>query len=254
MQALADNSPAYEQLRAERQRQEEARQHQEEIRRHQAEARQRQQEEDRRKAVKIDAILDKYEHELKDYYSSRPGNSALDINAAILRLKSKNPGALRAVLKHSAHLANKVDFRKAISEFLRRPEIDNACAEIIASLPFDDMTRKLIAMDSAGNAENFPAGLIISLVGNDADVIESFLMHIKPEDYAAVLRRWPAGKIMNPNITRKLLESNDARILVPLLSLISSNFPQTASHYRKRLIDLGAHPTAAVRAWAKKLV
>ena len=137
---------------------------------------------------------------------------------------------------------------------LCRQEVDAGCAEIIASFPFDAMTRKLIAMDVASNAKNLPAGLIISLAGNDADAIESFLLHVKPEDYAALLRRWPSGKVMNPNITRRLLESDDARILVPLLSLIKTNFPQTAVHYKKRLLDLEAHPTAAVRAWAKKLV
>ena len=169
-------------------------------------------------------------------------------------MKSTNPKALRAVLKHSAHLANKVEFRKALTELLSRQEIDGACAEIIASFPFEDTTRKLLALDTAGNAGNFPSVLVISLAGNDPDVIEGLLMHIKPEDYAALLRRWPAGKTMSPSITRKLLESNDARILVPLLSVIKSNFPHTSSHYKKRLIELESHPTAAVRAWAKKLV
>ena len=116
------------------------------------------------------------------------------------------------------------------------------------------MTRKVLASDSAGNAHNLPIGLIISLMGNDSDVIEGFLLHIKPEDFAAVLRRWPAGKIMNSNIVRILLETDDARVLVPVLSLMKSSFPQSASLCRKRLSELESHPTAAVRAWAKKLV
>ena len=99
-----------------------------------------------------------------------------------------------------------------------------------------------------------PAGLIISLAGNDSDVIESFLLHIKPEDYAAVLRRWPSGKTMSATITRKLLESNDARILVPILSLMKSTFPGQAVQHKKRLGELESHSTAAVRAWAKKLI
>ena len=149
---------------------------------------------------------------------------------------------------------NRVEFRKALSDLLNRPEIDASCAEIIASLPFDAMTRKVLAADSAGNARNLPIGLIISLMGNDSDVIESFLLHIKPEDFAAVLRRWPSGKIMNSNIVRILLETDDARVLVPVLSLMKSSFPQSASLCRKRLSELESHPTAAVRAWAKKLV
>ena len=171
----------------------------------------------------------------------------------MFRLKSHHPGSLRATLKHSVHLANRTEFRKALCELLNRPEIDSSCAEIIASFPFDPMTRKLLALDVSGNAENLPSGLIISLAGNDPDVIESFLLHIKPEDYAAILRRWPSSRAMNVNITRRLLDSDDARVLVPVLSLMKSNFPAQASQHRKRLTQLEAHPAVAVRAWAKKL-
>ena len=199
-------------------------------------------------------MLDKYERELKDYYTNHPEGGAVDVQAAVFRLKSCHPGALCATLKHSVHLANRTDFRKALCELLNRAEIDNTCAEIIASFPFEPMTRKLLALDVSGNAENLPIGLIISLAGNDPDVIESFLLHIKPEDYAAILRRWPSSRAINPAITRKLLETDDARILVPVLSLMKSNFAGQASQHRKRLAQLEGHPAAAVRAWAKKLV
>ena len=233
--ALSAPNPDYQLVRAEHQRQEESRRRQEAA------------------AAKIDSILDKYDRELKDYYTNHPANN-LDIHAAILRLKSHNPGSLRAILKHSAHLANRTEFRKALSELLNRPEIDSSCAEIIASLPFDAMTRKVLAADCSGNAQNMPVGLIISLMGSDSDVIESFLLHVRPEDFAAILRRWPSGKIMNPSVLRKLLETDDARVLVPVLSLMKGAFPQSVSLCRKRLSELEGHPTAAVRAWAKKLV
>ncbi len=235
LHALTAQNPEYQLIRAEHHRQEAAR------------------ESARHSAAKIDSILDRYDRELKDYYTSHQAGG-LDIRGAVLRLKSHNPGTLRAVLKHSAHLANRTEFRKALSELLNRSEIDGACAEIIASLPFDAMTRKVLAADSAGNARNLPVGLIISLMGSDSDVIESFLLHVRPEDFAAVLRRWPSGKIMNPNIVRRLLESQDARVLVPVLSLMKGAFPQSAVFCRKRLSELEGHPTAAVRAWAKKLV
>ena len=220
---------------------------------HLVKAQRQRQEEARQASAKIDSIIDRYDRELKDYYTHHPADS-LDIQAAILRLKSQNSGALRAVLKHSAHLANKTEFRKALCELLNRPEIDSSCAEIIASLPFDAMTRKVLAADCSRNAENLPVGLILSLMGNDSDVIESFLLHVRPEDVAAVVRRWPSGKIMNPNIVRRLLEAEDARVLVPVLSLMKSAFPQSAAFCRKRLSELEGHPAAAVRAWAKKLV
>ena len=147
-----------------------------------------------------------------------------------------------------------MEFRKTFLEIIKRPKIDESTAIIASSLPFDDMTRKLIAMDAAENAENIPTGLIISLAGSDPDVIESFLLHAKPDDVAVILRRWPSGKIMNSNVIRRLLSSEDARILVPVLGAINTHFPESASQNRKRLEDLANHPAAAVRAWSRKLL
>ena len=207
-------------------------------------------------AEKVDAILDKYEQELKTYFTARAQNSGddIDMEAVTFRLKSTNYKVIDATLKHSGHLANKVEFRRALVEILKRPqEIQESTADITGALPFDDMTRKLIAMDSSENAGNFPTGLIISLIGNDSDVMESFLLHVKPDDVAVILRRWPAGKVMTQGVVRKLLDSDDARILVPILGAMRLNFPQSAAIHKKRLQALENHSTAAVRAWAKKL-
>ena len=204
--------------------------------------------------AKIDSILEKYENEIKEHHSNRTKIYDIDIDAVIFRLKSKKFKVINATLKHSGHLANRVEFRRAFTEILKRPEIDESTADIIESLPFDDITRKLIALDSADNAKNFPTNLIIFLIGNSSDVMESFLLHVKPDDVAVILRRWPEGKVMNSNILRKLLESDDARILVPVLGAIMTHFPSLAHQHKKRLTDLEAHSSAAVRAWAKKLL
>ena len=121
-------------------------------------------------------------------------------------------------------------------------------------MPFDDTTRKLIALDTSGNAGNFPAGLIISLIGNDTDTMESMLLHASPENVSVILRRWPQGKIMNDSVIRFLLSSDDMRILVPLLGAIRTNFPVSAKNHAKRLHELENHSAAAVRAWARKLL
>ena len=203
---------------------------------------------------KINAIIDRYEEELKNFYAEKNDNENFDMEAAVFRLKSKNPKIINITLKHSGKLVNRVEFRRALSEVLKRPEIDEDLADIINSLPFDDTTKKLIALDTANNAENFPTGLIISLIGSNSDVMESFLMHVKPDDIAVILRRWPAGKIMNTNVVRKLLSSDDARILVPILGAMKTHFPSIAIQHKKRLKELENHEAAAVRAWAKKLV
>ena len=203
---------------------------------------------------KINSILDKYEEELKNLTSANTSRGDLDIEAAALRLKSKNPRVINATLKHSAALVNRVEFRRVIAEVLNNPEIEinDELAGIISSLPFNDTTRQLIAFDVSGNAEKFPTGLIIALTGTNADVMENFLLHVKPDDVSVILRRWPSGKTMNASVTRRLLESNDARILVPLLGAMKTHFPSQASQHSKRLSELENHSSAAVRAWAKK--
>ncbi|MBQ3450577.1 MAG: DnaJ domain-containing protein [Synergistaceae bacterium] len=204
-------------------------------------------------SAKIDGILERYEQEFRNYYANPSGDNKPDINAITFRLKSSNPKVINAALRHSGHLVNRVEFRRAITDILRRSEISESTANIAASLPFDDMTRKLIAMDSSDNAANLPAGLILSLIGSDSDVMESFLIHVKPEDAAMILRRWPSGKTMNMTVIRFLLAFDDARVLVPLLGAMRDHFPKAALQNKKRLSELESHSTAAVRAWAKKL-
>ncbi len=206
------------------------------------------------RSAKIDGIITKYESDFRDYYTNRKSGDDSEMKAIILRMKSQKPGVINAALKHSAPFANRVEFRKALTEILKRPEIDSATADIAGSLPFDASTRKTIALDTSSNAANFPAGLIISLMGNDTASMESMLLHASPENVSVILRRWPAGKIMTDSVIRTLLSSDDMRILVPLLGAMRINFPRSSANHRKRLQELENHPAAAVRAWARKLL
>lgn len=208
---------------------------------------------DRSDAERINAILDKYELDIKNYYADNSDKDKPDIKAIILRLKSLNHKAINVILKHSGHAANRIEFRRALTEILRRNEIHETCANIISSLPFDDNTRKTLALDTAENAANFPTSLILGLMGNDTDIMEKFLLYASFENIPVILRRWPTGKVLGANIIRKLLESEDERILVPVLSTMKLKFPQAASAHKKRLANLEEHSSAAVRAWAKKL-
>ncbi len=206
------------------------------------------------RSAKIDSIIAKYESDFRDYYAKRKSGDDSDMKAIILRMKSRKPRVINAALKHSAPFANRVEFRKALTEILKRPEIDSTTADIAGSLPFDESTRKSIALDTSSNAANFPAGLIISLIGNDSDSMESMLLHASPENVSVILRRWPAGKVMTDSVLRTLLASDDMRILVPLLGAMRINFARSSSNHRKRLHELENHPAAAVRAWARKLL
>ena len=211
--------------------------------------------EKKRRAVdeKIDSIIDKYEEELKNFHVNKTPDEALDMEALALRLKSKNLKVVNAALKHAGSLVNRVEFRRTFVEVLKRAEVDEELADIISSLPLDETNKKLLALDASANAANLPTGLIIAMIGSDSDVMESFLLHVKPDDVAVILRRWPTGKIMNSNVVRRLLENDDARILVPVLGAMKTHFPSVAAYNKKRLQELQNHSVAAVRAWAKKL-
>ena len=201
----------------------------------------------------IDSILDKYERELKKFSESTGEDTGdFDMEALTFRLKSENPKVVGAALKHSAAFVNRVEFRLALVSVLKRADINEELAVIISSLPLDETARKLIAFDVSDNAGKFPTGLLTALAGSDTDVIENFLLHSRPDDIAVLLRRWPHGTAMATNVIRKLLESNDPKVLVPLLGAMNTHFPSAASGHSKRLRELENHPSAAVRAWAKK--
>ena len=237
LESLAENLPEHEKARIQK-----------------AEQKKREEAERVSRSAKIDSIISKYESDFREYYANRKSGDDSDMRALILRMKSQKPKVINAALKHSAPFANRVEFRKALTEILKRPEIDSITADIAGSLPFDTSTRRTIALDTSGNAANFPAGLIISLIGNDLDSMESMLLHASPENISVILRRWPAGKIMNDSVIRTLLASDDMRILVPLLGAMRTNFPRSAVNHKKRLQELENHPAAAVRAWARKLL
>lgn len=205
-------------------------------------------------SAEIDAVLDKYEDEIKNFYANHPDSEQAELNAILFRLKSKNPGVINTALKHSGHLANKPEFRRALCEVLKRPVIDEVTAKLAGTLPFEPSTRKQLALDSAENAANFPAGLIINLIGDDFAVMEKFLLFVSPENAPLIIRRIPSGKTPCYSVLHHLLSSDDEKLLVPLLSAMKMKFPQAAQAHKKRIYDLELHTSPAVRAWARKIM
>lgn len=204
-------------------------------------------------SAEIDAILDKYEDEIKNFYSNHPNSEQAELNAILFRLKSPNPGVINTALKHSGHLANKPEFRRALCEVLKRPVIDEGTAKLAGSLPFEPSTRRQLALDSAENAANFPAGLIVNLIADDFAVMEKFLLFVSPENAPVIIRRIPSGKVPCYSVLHHLLSFDDEKLLVPLLSAMKMKFPQAAKAHKTRLYDLELHSSPAVKAWARQL-
>ncbi|MBQ3448162.1 MAG: DnaJ domain-containing protein, partial [Synergistaceae bacterium] len=94
-----------------------------------AEQKRREESQKAERSAKIDRIITRYEAEFHDYCENRKSGSDSDMKAIILRMKSGRPGVINAALKHSAPFANRVDFRKALTEILKRSEIDPTTAD-----------------------------------------------------------------------------------------------------------------------------
>ncbi|MBQ7560875.1 MAG: DnaJ domain-containing protein [Synergistaceae bacterium] len=205
-------------------------------------------------SVKINAILDKYSDEINNYYENHSSNNGVDLQNILFRLKSGNHKIINIALRHSGRFANKIEFRRALCDVLKRSDLDDETARLAASLPFDDNTRKQLALDLADKSGKFPAGLIISLMANDIDLMEKFLLFSSADNIAVILRRWPAGKSISSSVVRQLLNSDDEKILIPLLSAAKMKFPGVLLAHKRRLAILENHPSAAVRAWAKNFI
>ncbi len=196
--------------------------------------------------AKIDFILDHCERELKNFKADDSKN----IKAVIFRLNSNNPAVINVALKHSEKFANDQDFLKALAKMINSGKFDNESSRLIGSLKFNTASRKFLANEIAVN-NNLPLGLILSIAGQDYDVMQKLLTNAAPEAVAPILRRWPANKIPDENIINMLLTSNDPVILVPVLSMMKIQFKNFMYRHKKRIDELNSHPSPAVRAWTK---
>lgn len=206
---------------------------------------------------KIDSIIDKYELKIKNLNqkvtSQKYKISDKFLNAIIFRLRSNNPKIINIALKNSSQAVDNINFKRALTKILLQNKIDNQTALLVSHLKFDDDSRRFLAVNTINNAKNFPLSLILALISEDYDLLEKFLLQVKPEYVAPLIRRLPLNKIPSQNLVKNLLSSNLPEVLVPILSLLKQHFPLLASQHRARLSELSNHEAPTVRAWARSL-
>lgn len=216
--------------------------------------------------LKIDKILTRCEDEINNYINkseriSKRAEQELKDNI-IFRLNSQLREVRNIAIKRTGNLINREDVRQTLINLILNHDLDSETSRLIEMLPMNDDTRERIASSVCEKSENFSSTLIIKLLdlrnlnnlNLNLELIERYILCASPENLSLILRYWPKNKILSETALNNLLRSDNANILVPVLSSIKQNFPQEALKHNKRILELSSHESPAVRAWCRMLL
>ena len=216
--------------------------------------------------LKLDKILTRCEDEINNYINkseriSKRAEQELKDNI-IFRLNSQLKEVRDIAIKRTGNLINREDVRQTLINLILNHDLDSETSRLIEMLPMNDDTRERIASSVCEKSENFSSTLIIKLLdlrnlnnlNLNLELIERYILCASPENLSLILRYWPKNKILSETALNNLLRSDNANILVPVLSSIKQNFPQEALKHNKRILELSSHESPAVRAWCRMLL
>ena len=230
------------------------------------EARRAEQAEERRQAEerseRVDRVLEQYDRSLSRRLERMSKSAdAAQLNDVLSRLRSSVAEVRRLALGRVGTLINRAEVRQAVSGLLCRWDVDEKTARLVGALPMEAVVLRRLAADVASRAGQFPNSLVMSLLAlrsrdvlPDPLLMERYLVTVRPECVAAILRYWPDGSSPSDAALRRLLDSEDGQVLVPLLSAMKQRFPHAVPRFRGRLKELQEHPAPAVRVWCRVLL
>lgn len=242
-----------------RSRRDRVRQEAEEARRAEQAEEQRQAEE---RSERVDRVLEQYDRSLSRRLErmSKIADAA-QLNDVLSRLRSSVAKVRRLALGRVGMLINRSEVRQAVSDLLCRWDVDEKTARLVSALPMEVEVLCRLAADVASSAGQFPNSLVMSLlalrrrdVSPDPLLMERYLVLVRPGCVAAILRYWPDDSAPSDAALRRLLGSEDAQVLVPLLAAMKQRFPHAVPRFRGRLKELLEHPAPAVRVWCRVLL
>lgn len=236
------------------------------VRQEAEEARRAEQAEERRQAEerseRVDRVLEQYDRSLSRRLERMSKSAdAAQLNDVLSRLRSSVAEVRRLALGRVGTLINRAEVRQAVSDLLCRWDVDEKTARLVGALPMEAVVLRRLAADVASRAGQFPNSLVMSLLAlrsrdvlPDPLLMERYLVTVRPECVAAILRYWPDGSSPSDAALRRLLDSEDGQVLVPLLSAMKQRFPHAVPRFRGRLKELQEHPAPAVRVWCRVLL
>ena len=224
------------------------------------EARRAEQAEER--SERVDRVLEQYDRSLSRRLERMSKSAdAAQLNDVLSRLRSSVAEVRRLALGRVGTLINRAEVRQAVSDLLCRWDVDEKTARLVGALPMEAGVLRRLAADVASSAGQFPNSLVMSLLAlrsrdvlPDPLLMERYLVTVRPECVAAILRYWPDDSAPSDAALRRLLGSEDAQVLVPLLAAMKQRFPHAVPRFRGRLKELLEHPAPAVRVWCRVLL
>jgi hypothetical protein len=199
----------------------------------------------------VDSLLNRLEREAR----------GSDAQYAVLRLQSDRFRVRHLALSRLGSMVNRNEILSAVTELLRKWDIDEKTARLTSQLPLSPENRKKLAEALAGRASCMPDFLLASLLNlydaqkTNRPLMERYLQNAAPGGAGFLLRHWPKGPLISSvPVLQNLLSRDDESVLIPLLSMMKQHSFLCPAWGLDRLKDLASHPSLAVRVWAKALL
>ncbi len=220
-------------------------------------------EEERRSRMRderVGRILERYERALSEHWAQVEEEADRGfLGELLVRLASPVAAVRHLALGRLGTLANREEVLRAVGELLRRHEIDDRTARLVAGLPLRAECRRRLAEGLACRAGDMPDPLLSALLGlrtglePDLGLMDRYLGQAKAGGAALLLRYWP-GVPPSDKVLLRLLTQDDERVLIPLLCAMKQRFPTAARQFHEQLEALLEHPSSAVRVWSRALL
>jgi hypothetical protein len=198
-----------------------------------------------------DSLLKRLEREARGY----------DARHLVLRLRSSQPQVRCLALSQLGSAVNQSEILNAVIDLLRKWDIDEKTARLVSALPLSPENRKRFADALAGRVSCIPDFLLAYLLNlygaqkTDRALMERYLQNADSGRAGFLLRHWIKGSFaVSMPVLQNLLARDDEAVLVPLLSAMKQHSFPCPAWSLDRLKTLSAHPSAAVRVWAKALL
>lgn len=200
----------------------------------------------------VDAFIARMEEEMR----------SCDTQDLVLRLTSELPEVRHLALSRLGRLANERRILDTLATLLRRWEIDEKTARLVALLPLDPESRSRLIRDLLGKVR-LPDPLLSFLLQLhaeplDRELLERYLLSVEsggatPSGISLVLRHWPPKAPIPAPVLRVLLAQDDEAVLVPVLGMMKQRAIPCPTGSAERLKALFEHPNVAVRVWSKAI-
>jgi hypothetical protein len=211
--------------------------------------------------ARVEAVLSRGERLAESLLRRRERETqSVGTHGLALRLMSDIPQIRHLALTHLGGLANRQEIFGALLASLQRWDIDEKTARLVSALPLRPDNHRKLAESLAERAVAMPDILLAHLLqlyndkAADRELLERYLPHAGAGGVSLILRRWPQGAFVSENSLIRLMSHEDESVLVTLFRVMKQRSVPCPKESLEFLNSKLAHPSLAVRVWAKALL